>query len=65
MADNIIRKEEDNSDENSATRRYKNKHKKVQMTKQLRSSKHFTKASVEKPDNNNSKLDTKSEKSKG
>jgi small subunit ribosomal protein S21 len=31
-----------------ALRRYKNKHKKVQLMKQLRSRKHFTKPSVER-----------------
>lgn len=31
-----------------ALRRYKNKHKKVQLTKELRKRKHFTKPSVER-----------------
>ena len=31
-----------------ALRRYKNKHKKVQLTKELRSRKHFTKSSVKR-----------------
>ena len=31
-----------------ALRRYKNKHKKVQLTKELRSRKHFTKGSVKR-----------------
>jgi small subunit ribosomal protein S21 len=31
-----------------ALRRYKNKHKKVQLTKELRSRKHFTKNSVKR-----------------
>ena len=33
-----------------ALRRYKNKHKKVQLMKQLRARKHFTKPSVERRD---------------
>lgn len=63
MPDNIIGNDDIGSDDNQSLRRYKNKHKKVQLTKELRRRKSFTKPSTGNS-NDDLNFESKPDKSK-